>query len=48
MHYNRLPLPFKWVISLFSKYESLNLGIKYIEDQGKEPPDGDFKIDEGL
>ncbi len=22
--------------------------IKYIEDQGKEPPDGDFKIDEGL
>jgi putative transposase len=22
--------------------------IKYIEEQGKEPLDGDFKIDEGL
>ncbi|GAX59864.1 type II restriction enzyme, methylase subunit [Candidatus Scalindua japonica] len=27
MYYNKLLLPFKWVLSLFSKYKSLNLGI---------------------
>ena len=26
-HYNKLLLPFKWVLRLFSKYKSLNLGI---------------------
>ena len=27
MHYNKLLLPFKWVLRLFSKYKSLNLGL---------------------